>query len=132
MNPTDLGGRYSVLSYFGLVPAAFIGMDVLRLIDRADRMRDKTKPNGPAQDNPGAWLGAVMGVLAQQGRDKLTLLTSPAIASFGLWAEQLIAESTGKEGLGIIPVAGEPLVSPDQYGEDRLFVYLKDWAPLPG
>ena len=124
LNPTDLGGRYSVLSYFGLVPAAVIGMDVLRLIDRADRMREKTKPEVPIHDNPGAWLGAAMGVLAQQGRDKLTLLTSPAIASFGLWVEQLIAESTGKEGLGIIPVAGEPLASPEHYGQDRLFVYL--------
>ena len=125
LNPTDLGGRYSVLSYFGLVPAAVIGMDLLRLIDRADCMREKAKPEVPIHDNPGAWLGAVMGVLAQQGRDKLTLLTSPAIASFGLWVEQLIAESTGKEGLGIIPVAGEPLAAPEYYGEDRLFVYLR-------
>ncbi|MCH7737955.1 MAG: glucose-6-phosphate isomerase [Chloroflexi bacterium] len=125
LNPTDLGGRYSVLSYFGLVTAAVIGLDILKLLDRADQMRERTKPSVPAHDNPGAWLGAVMGVLAQKGRDKLTLVTSPAISSFGLWVEQLIAESTGKEGLGIIPVAGEPIASPDHYGDDRFFVYLR-------
>jgi glucose-6-phosphate isomerase len=125
LNPTDLGGRYSVLSYFGLVPAAIIGLDVLRLLDRADVMRNQTRPEIPASENAGALLGAVMGVLSQKGRDKLTLVTSPAISSFGLWAEQLIAESTGKGGIGIVPVAGEPLVSPEHYGDDRLFVYLR-------
>ena len=125
LNPTDLGGRYSVLSYFGLVPAAVIGLDVLKLIDRADQMRAETKPEVPLADNPGAWLGTVMGVFSQKGRDKLTLVTSPAISGFGLWVEQLIAESTGKEGLGIVPVAGEPLVSAGHYGDDRLFVYLR-------
>ena len=124
-NPPEIGGRYSVLSYFGLVPAALIGLDLSRLIDRADRMREETVSTVAVQENPGAWLGAVMGVLAQQGRDKLTLVTSPSIGSFGLWVEQLIAESTGKEGLGIIPVAGEPLTSPNHYGGDRLFVYLR-------
>ena len=124
-NPPEIGGRYSVLSYFGLVPAALIGLDLSRLIDRADRMREETVSTVTVQENPGAWLGAVMGVLAQQGRDKLTLVTSPSIGSFGLWVEQLIAESTGKEGLGIIPVAGEPLASPNHYGGDRLFVYLR-------
>ena len=125
LNPTDLGGRYSVLSYFGLVPAAVIGVDVVKLMDRADQMRGRTEPGVPAQDNPGAWLGAVMGAMSKKGRDKLTLVTSPAVSSFGLWAEQLIAESTGKEGLGIVPVAGEPLLSPEHYGDDRLFVYLR-------
>jgi glucose-6-phosphate isomerase/transaldolase/glucose-6-phosphate isomerase len=125
LNPTDLGGRYSVLSYFGLVPAAVIGVDVVKLMDRADQMRGRTERGVPSQDNPGAWLGAVMGAMSKKGRDKLTLVTSPAISSFGLWAEQLIAESTGKEGLGIIPVAGEPLLSPEQYWDDRLFVYLR-------
>ena len=124
-NPPAIGGRYSVLSYFGLVPATLIGLDLSKLIDRADRMREETFSNVTVQENPGAWLGAVMGVLAQQGRDKLTLVTSPSIGSFGLWVEQLIAESTGKEGLGIIPVAGEPLTSPNHYGGDRLFVYLR-------
>ena len=124
-NPPEIGGRYSVLSYFGLVPAALIGLDVLKLLDRADCMREGTVSCVPVHENPGAWLGVVMGVLAQQGRDKLTVLTSPAISSFGLWVEQLIAESTGKEGLGIVPVAGEPLASPNHYGDDRLFVYLR-------
>ena len=124
-NPPEIGGRYSVLSYFGLVPATLIGLDLSKLIDRADRMREETFSNVTVQENPGAWLGAVMGVLAQQGRDKLTLVTSPSIGSFGLWVEQLIAESTGKEGLGIIPVAGEPVTSPNHYGGDRLFVYLR-------
>ena len=125
LNPPDIGGRYSVLSYFGLVPAALIGLDLLKLLDRADCMREGNASCVPAHENPGAWLGAVMGVLAQQGRDKLTLVTTPSINSFGLWVEQLIAESTGKEGLGIVPVAGEPLVSAKHYGDDRLFVYLR-------
>jgi glucose-6-phosphate isomerase len=125
LNPSDIGGRYSVLSYFGLVPAAVIGLDVIKVLDRADFMRETTKPSVAVPENPGAWMGVVMGVLAQQGRDKLTLVTSPSISSFGLWVEQLIAESTGKDGLGIVPVAGEPTVSPDHYGDDRLFVYLR-------
>ncbi|MDA0264142.1 MAG: glucose-6-phosphate isomerase [Chloroflexi bacterium] len=124
-NPPDLGGRYSVLSYFGLVPAALIGLDVGKLLDRADAMRQKTEPDIPAKENPGAWLGGVMGVNAKNGRDKLTLVTSPAIISFGLWVEQLIAESTGKEGTGIVPVAGEPFAASDGFGSDRLFVYLR-------
>ena len=99
LNPSDIGGRYSVLSYFGLVPAVLIGLDVLKLLDRADCMREGTASCVPVHENPGAWLGVVMGILAQQGRDKLTVVTSPSISSFGLWAEQLIAESTGKEGL---------------------------------
>ena len=125
LNPADIGGRYSVLSYFGLVPAALAGMDILKLLDRADCMREGCASCVPAHENPGAWLGIAMGVLAQQGRDKLTLVTSPSIHSFGLWVEQLIAESTGKEGKGIVPVAGEPLAPPDLYGDDRLFVYLR-------
>ena len=125
VNPPDIGGRYSVLSYFGLVPAALIGLDLSKLMDRANGMREGTVSTVPVHENPGVWLGAVMGVLAQQGRDKLTLVTSPAISSFGLWVEQLIAESTGKEGLGIVPVAGESLASPNHYGDDRLFVYLR-------
>lgn len=125
LNPTDLGGRYSVLSYFGLVPAAIMGLDLLKLLDRADNMRDHSASNVPIRENPGAWLGAVMAVLAQKGQDKLTLVTSPSISSFGLWVEQLIAESTGKEGQGIVPVAGEPMAAPAHYGNDRLFVYLR-------
>ena len=125
LNPPDLGGRYSVLSYFGLVPAALIGIDVVALLDRADRMREDCAPSVPAQDNPGAWLGATIGALALQGRDKLTLVTSPSIASLGLWVEQLIAESTGKDGKGIVPIEGEPVLTPDHYGSDRLFVHLR-------
>ena len=125
LNPPNIGGRYSVLSYFGLVPAALTGLDLATLLDRADCMREGCASCVPAHDNPGAWLGAVMSTFALQGRDKITLVTSPAISSFGLWAEQLIAESTGKEGRGIVPVMGEALALPDSYGDDRLFVYLR-------
>ena len=124
-NPADIGGRYSVLSYFGLVPAALVGLDLVKLIDRADGIRRSCAPDVLVHENPGAWLGAVMGGLALQGRDKLTLVSSPSINSFGLWAEQLLAESTGKEGKGIVPIANEPLISPEHYGNDRLFIYLR-------
>ena len=93
-NPTDIGGRYSVLSYFGLVPAALSGVDVRKLLDRGDCMREGCASCMAAHDNPGAWLGTIMGTLAQRGRNKLTLVTSSAISSFALWAEQLLAEST--------------------------------------
>ena len=125
LNPPEIGGRYSVLSYFGLVPAALTGIDIVKLLDRADSMREGCASGVPSHENPGAWLGSIMGLLAKQGRDKLTLVTSPSIASFGLWAEQLLAESTGKEGTGIIPIAGEPLMPPGRYASDRLFVYLR-------
>ena len=125
LNPPDIGGRYSILSYFGLVPAALTGIDIVKLLDRADSMRELCASGVPAHENPGAWLGSVMGLLAKQGQDKLTLVTSPSIASFGLWAEQLLAESTGKEGTGIIPIAGETLMAPVCYGNDRLFVYSR-------
>ena len=124
-NPPDLGGRYSVLSYIGLVPAALIGLETALLLNRADCMREGCASCVAAHDNPGAWLGAAMATLALKGRDKLTLVTSPSIGSFGLWAEQLIAESTGKDKKGIVPVAGEPLLPPDAYGDDRAFVYLR-------
>ncbi len=126
LNPPDVGGRYSVLSYFGLVPAALIGVNIGELLDRANSMKEGCAASVPAQENPGAWLGAVMGTLAgTEGRDKLSLVTSPSISTFGLWVEQIIAESTGKEGKGIVPVAGEPIVGPEHYGDDRLFVYLR-------
>jgi len=125
LNPPDIGGRYSVLSYFGLVPAALIGVDITALLDRADSMRKGCTTPVPVSENPGAWLGACIGTLALQGRDKLTLVTSPAISSFGLWVEQLIAESTGKDGKGIIPIVDEPLVAAAHYGDDRLFVCLR-------
>ena len=125
VNPADIGGRYSALSYYGLVPAALIGVDLVRLLDRADCMREGCASCVSSHDNPGAWLGVAMGALALKGRDKLTLLASPTVASFGLWVEQLIAESTGKEARGIVPVAGEPWPEPEASGEDRLFVFLR-------
>ena len=124
-NPPDIGGRYSVLSYFGLVPAALMGLDVSMLLNRGIEMAQACRPGIPPDQNPGAYLGAVMGVLGRSGRDKVTIVASPKINSFGLWAEQLLAESTGKEGKGLIPVAQEPLAPPEAYGNDRLFVYLR-------
>ena len=124
-NPTDVGGRYSVLSYFGLVPAALLGIDLAQLLDRTDNTKKGCAFCVQPHDNPGAWLGAIMGVMVLKGRNQLTLITSPSLTSFGLWVEQLIAESTGKEGKGIIPIAGEPLVPPDKYEDDRVFVYLR-------
>jgi glucose-6-phosphate isomerase/transaldolase/glucose-6-phosphate isomerase len=124
-NQPDIGGRYSVLSYFGLVPAALLGLDVQMLLDRGIEMAQACRPGIPPDQNPGAYLGAVMGVLGRSGRDKVTLVASPKISSFGLWAEQLLAESTGKEGKGLIPVAQEPLAPAEAYGNDRLFIYLR-------
>ena len=124
-NSPDVGGRYSVLSYFGMVPAALMGVNVAELLGRARRMAEACRPGVSIHENPGLWLGTVAGTLANSGRDKLTLMTSPSIGAFGLWAEQLIAESTGKSGKGIVPIAGEPLMTPDSYGADRLFVYMR-------
>ena len=125
LNPADIGGRYSVLSYFGLVPVALAGVDIMSLLERAEVMEKKCHAGVPARENAGAVLGAAIGAGALQGKDKLTLVVSPAISSFGLWLEQLIAESLGKEGKGIVPVVGEPLLPPDDYGDDRLFVCLR-------
>ncbi len=125
LNPPDMGGRYSVLSYFGLVPAVLMGVDTGELLERADCMREACASCVSVHENPGAWLGATMGSLALSGRDKLTLVTSPSVDSLGLWVEQLIAESTGKDGKGIVPVAGEPFVGAPSYGNDRLFVYVR-------
>nr|MBI2903892.1 bifunctional transaldolase/phosoglucose isomerase [Chloroflexota bacterium] len=125
LNPPDIGGRYSALSYFGLVPAALTGVDVHELLARGECEAEACASCVPAHENPGAWLGAALGTLASAGRDKVTFVTSPAISTFGLWAEQLIAESTGKEGRGILPVALEPLMGVGDYGNDRLFAYLR-------
>lgn len=122
LNDPNIGGRYSVQSYFGLVPAALVGVDVPKLLQRMVAMADGCKQ--PSRDNPGLWLGVVLGELMKQQRDKVTLMTSPNIASFGDWVEQLIAESTGKDHTGILPVVHEPPGPPDVYGDDRLFVYL--------
>lgn len=124
LNPPDIGGRYSALSYFGLVPAALMGVDVKKLLDRAERIVHSCAAVVPAADNPGARLGAIMGECAKAGRDKLTIITDPKISALGLWIEQLVAESTGKEGRGILPVAGEALGAPSVYGDDRVFVSI--------
>ncbi len=126
LNRTDIGGRYSALSHFGLVPTALIGADIRGLLNRALEMLHASHACVPVHDNPGAWLGAVLGAAALAGRDKLTLVLPESIATFGYWVEQLIAESTGKEGTGILPVEGEALGSPDVYGDDRIFVALGD------
>lgn len=124
LNPADIGGRYSALSYFGMVPAALMGVDVRKLLDRAERVVHACAPVVPAAENPGARLGAILGECAKAGRDKLTISTDPKISSFGLWVEQLVAESTGKEDKGIVPVAGETLGAPAVYADDRLFVHI--------
>jgi transaldolase/glucose-6-phosphate isomerase len=121
----SIGGRYSALSDFGLAPAALAGVDVAELLERAQRAAQMCAPRVAAADNPGLVLGLVLGVCCAAGRDKLTLVVSPAIAALGAWLEQLVAESTGKDGKGIIPVDGEPLGGPDVYGQDRLFAYVR-------
>ena len=135
--PPDVGGRYSALTPFGLVPAALIGMDIESLLSKAAVMADECGPDRPASANSGLRLGAVMGESALAGRDKLTYICSPAVAGFGAWIEQLVAESTGKNGTGIVPVADEPLGDPESYGQDRLFVFMalegdrpSEWATV--
>ena len=118
-----IGGRYSALSPFGIVPAALSGIDVRTMLRNATAMADSCREDSP-EKNPGASLGAAMAALALEGRDKLTFSVGPPVDRFGMWAEQLIAESTGKEGKGILPVEGEPLGPPEVYGEDRFFVRI--------
>jgi transaldolase/glucose-6-phosphate isomerase len=125
-NDPDIGGRYSVLSYFGLVPAALAGVDIEAMLHSCQVAEQNCAQLGGTQSNSGLWLGVALGELALQGRDKATFVVSEPISSFGLWVEQLIAESTGKHGKGILPVAGEPLGKPEAYGDDRVFVYLRD------
>ncbi|MBN1119693.1 MAG: glucose-6-phosphate isomerase [Anaerolineae bacterium] len=124
LNNPNIGGRFSVLSYFGQVAAALVGVNVPTLLERALTIAQICGPDVPPQENPAAVLGAIMGELAKAGRDKVTLIASPPITSFGDWVEQLIAESTGKEGKGILPVVGAAPGTPEVYGPDRLFVYL--------
>ena len=121
----SIGGRYSALSDFGMAPAAIMGLDVARFLALAAEMADRCGPAVRVADNPGALLGICLGVLAQRGRDKVTLVTSPGIGALGVWLEQLLAESTGKVGKGLIPVDGEPLGAPAVYGDDRHFVYVR-------
>jgi transaldolase/glucose-6-phosphate isomerase len=122
--PSDVGGRYSALSVFGLLPAALIGMDVHKLLDRAWIMSENCAFCVSSQEASGLILGAALGELTKTGRNKVTFLTSPSITSFPIWFEQLIAESTGKDEKGIIPVVNEPITSPEVYGADRFFIYL--------
>ncbi|HVX29361.1 MAG TPA: bifunctional transaldolase/phosoglucose isomerase [Nitrolancea sp.] len=128
LNAPDIGGRYSALSFFGLVPAAIIGLDVRKLLERAQSMIERTQRD--SDDNPGLTLGATLSLLAQLGRDKLTFVPDPALAPLADWLEQLIAESTGKDGTGIVPIANEPQFAPGDYSWDRQFVSF-DLAPQP-
>ena len=122
----DIGGRYSALSDFGLVPAAVMGVDVAKLLDRTDEMVAACTPWVAAEENPGVVLGTILGLAASRfGRDKLTIVASPGISGLGAWLEQLVCESTGKDGKGIIPIDREPLGPPEAYGADRLFVYTR-------
>lgn len=125
LNFPDIGGRYSALSFFGLVPAALAGVDVAKLLERARRMERACAAGVPAEENPGLVLGATLGELGRRGRDKITFMAEPQIAPLALWLEQLLAESTGKQGKGLLPVAGEAPGAPADYGSDRLFVYLR-------
>lgn len=122
----SIGGRYSVLSKFGMAPLAASGRDPSAFLKSAQLMARACGPEMSAAQNPGVALGLAIGVLARQGRDKLTVIASPSIAPFGAWAEQLLAESTGKNGKGVIPIADEPFGDPVVYGADRVFVYLRD------
>ncbi|UYZ57899.1 hypothetical protein [Hymenobacter latericus] len=124
LNFAEVGGRFSALSYFGLVPAALYGINIREVLERSVAMMQACGSNGAVAHNPGLELGVALGVLAQQGRDKLTLIVPEQLSDLGLWLEQLIAESTGKEGKGILPVAGEPAGEPELYGPDRVFVYV--------
>ena len=120
-----IGGRYSVLSDFGLVPAAIMGVDVPKLLDRTEEMVQACMPSVPIDENPGVMLGLILGTAHNQGRNKLTLIVSPGIGDLGAWLEKLVAESTGKAGKGIITVDRESLAAPEAYGSDRLFVYIR-------
>jgi transaldolase/glucose-6-phosphate isomerase len=121
----SIGGRYSALSDFGMVPAAIMGIDATKFLDRADLMAISCSHCLPIPQNPGVTLGIALGVLGKHGRDKVTFVSSPGISDLGAWLEQLIAESTGKEGKGLIPVDREALAAPDHYGDDRVFAYLR-------
>jgi transaldolase/glucose-6-phosphate isomerase len=121
----SIGGRYSALSNFGMVPAAAMGLDTGKFLNRTQEMVQACHPNAPVADNPGVMLGLILGTAAQMGRDKITIITSPGISDLGAWLEQLITESTGKLGKGIIPVDREELAAPAAYGSDRIFAYVR-------
>jgi hypothetical protein len=122
---TSIGGRYSALSNFGMVPAAIMGLDLGKMLERTNEMVQACKPEVPAEQNPGVVLGSILGTLGNLGRNKVTIITSPGIHDLGAWLEQLIAESTGKIGKGLIPVDREVLGAPEVYGNDRVFVHLR-------
>jgi transaldolase / glucose-6-phosphate isomerase len=122
---SSIGGRYSALSNFGMVPAAIMGLDLSKFLQRTNEMVQACKPEVPVDQNPGAILGAILGMLGNLGRNKVTIVTSPGIHDLGAWLEQLIAESTGKIGKGLIPVDREALGAPEVYGNDRVFVHLR-------
>ena len=124
VNPADIGGRYSAISFFGLVPAALMGHDAAELVDWARAMLWLCGPDRPLGTNSAALLGAAMAAGARSGRDKLTIVTPRPLEAIGLWIDQLVAESTGKDGRGVVPVAGERLGEADEYGDDRIFVHL--------
>ena len=124
LNPPDIGGRYSALSFFGLVPAALSGIDLAPLLDRAIAAGQRSAANPSVNTNPPVTIGVALGALARAGRDKLTLVPSASLRPVGAWVEQLVAESTGKEGQGIVPVDGEPLGDPEVYDDDRVFMDL--------
>jgi transaldolase / glucose-6-phosphate isomerase len=121
----SIGGRYSALSNFGMVPASIMGLDLSKFLQRTNEMVQACKPEVPADQNPGAVLGAILGTLGNLGRNKVTIITSPGIHDLGAWLEQLIAESTGKIGKGLIPVDREALGAPEVYGNDRVFIHLR-------
>ncbi len=121
----SIGGRYSALSDFGMVPAAVMGVDTARFLGNSDRMAAACSPCSPAPENPGVVLGTLLGTLALEGRDKVTILSSSGIYDLGAWLEQLLAESTGKQGKGLIPVDREPVGPPEVYSNDRVFVHLR-------
>jgi transaldolase / glucose-6-phosphate isomerase len=121
----SVGGRYSALSNFGMVPAAIMGLDLAKFLDRTHEMVEACASSVAVEENPGAVLGIILGAAATSGRDKVTIVTSPAISDLGAWLEQLLAESTGKQGKGIVPIDREELGSPAAYGNDRIFVYLR-------
>ncbi len=126
INPADIGGRFSALSFFGIVPSALMGQDIESLVHWGiEMLADAQILSGDSTTNPAVGLGLLMAAGAKNGRDKLTLIVPPALEAFGLWVEQLVAESTGKQGVGVVPIAGETLASPAAYGADRLFVRLR-------
>ncbi|MBW3670848.1 MAG: glucose-6-phosphate isomerase [Acidobacteria bacterium] len=138
LNFDDIGGRYSALSFFGMVPAAMAGYDVHMLLERADRAFRACSPSVAPEANPAWLLGSMAGRATLDGADKLTLVMTEALSSVGLWIEQLVAESTGKEGTGVVPIAGEPVLATNSYGDDRTFVVTRlenddpSWAEALG